>query len=182
MNLKIILALLCPLLAVSCGKESPNSHLEGQDDKEVSFFGNIGPSTRATDSYFETGDAIGVFAVEKTASNPKGLLLSSNHADNVKYSYSGGMFKGSATDIKQISSQTQMFYKAVYPYSSGLKNEFTFSVYPLLTLKVGSKTYTFYPESVFVWRSGMQYNYDVTVSKDGIISFTSSINPWETDN
>ena len=130
MNLKIILALLCPLLAVSCGKESPNSHLEGQDDKEVSFFGNIGPSTRATDSYFETGDAIGVFAVEKTASNPKGLLLSSNHADNVKYSYSGGMFKGSATDIKQISSQTQMFYKAVYPYSSGLKNEFTFSVYP----------------------------------------------------
>ena len=52
----------------------------------------------------------------------------------------------------------------------------------LITLKVGSKTFTFFPESDFIWKSGMQYTYDVTVSKAGIISFTSSINPWETDN
>ncbi len=128
MNLKIILALLCPLLVVSCGKESPAFHQEGQDDKEVSFFGNIGPSTRATDSNFETGDAIGVFAIEKTSSNPNGDILTSNHADNVKYSYSNGSFKGASTVIKQITFQQLMFYKAVYPYTSSARNEFTFSV------------------------------------------------------
>lgn len=128
MNLKTILALLCPLLVVSCGKESLPISPERQDDMTVSFLGNIGPSTRATDSNFETGDAIGVFAIEKTSSNPDGDILTSNHADNVKYTYTGGYFKGSTTGIKQITSQTQMFYKAVYPYSSGLKNEFTFTV------------------------------------------------------
>ena len=128
MNLKTILVLLSPLLVVSCGKESLDVAPESQTEVQICFTGAIGPSTRATDSDFESGDAIGVFAVEKTESNPDGLLLSSNHADNVKYSYSGGYFKGSTTDIKQITSQTQMFYKAVYPYSSGLKNEFIFTV------------------------------------------------------
>ena len=128
MNLKTILVLLSPLLVVSCGKESLDVTPESQTEVQICFTGAIGPSTRATDSDFESGDAIGVFAVEKTESNPDGLLLSSNHADNVKYSYSGGYFKGSTTDIKQITSQTQMFYKAVYPYSSGLKNEFIFTV------------------------------------------------------
>lgn len=286
MDLKTILALLCPLLVVSCGKESLPISPERQDDMTVSFLGNIGPSTRATDSNFETGDAIGVFAIEKTSSNPDGDILTSNHADNVKYSYSGGSFKEASTVIKQITFQRLMFYKAIYPYTSSARNEFTFSVktnqsygdyytlsdlmtadteattevtphlvfshklsniiinlkyeekpggseqmffnnvlveakaninentftafgttktviasgngnnsfkvilppqtiaekVTLITLKVGSKTFTFFPESDFIWKSGMQYTYDVTVSKAGIISFTSSINPWETDN
>lgn len=76
MNLKTILALLCPLLVVSCGKESLPISPERQDDMTVSFLGNIGPSTRATDSNFETGDAIGVFAVEKTTGNVSGRLMS----------------------------------------------------------------------------------------------------------
>ena len=128
MNLKTILALLCPLLVVSCGKESLPISPERQDDMTVSFLGNIGPSTRATDSNFETGDAIGVFAIEKTSSNPDGDILTSNHADNVKYSYSGGSFKGASTVIKQITFQRLMFYKAIYPYTSSARNEFTFSV------------------------------------------------------
>ena len=227
-----------------------------------------------------------MFAIEKTSSNPDGDILTSNHADNVKYSYSGGSFKGASTVIKQITFQRLMFYKAIYPYTSSARNEFTFSVktnqsygdfytlsdlmtadteattevtphlvfshklsniiinlkyeekpggseqmffnnvlveakaninentftafgttktviasgngnnsfkvilppqtiaekVTLITLKVGSKTFTFFPESDFIWKSGMQYTYDVTVSKAGIISFTSSINPWETYN
>ena len=252
----------------------------------VSFLGNIGPSTRATDSNFETGDAIGVFAVEKTTGNVSGRLMSSNYADNVKYVYSNGLFSGATSVIEQPTDKPLMFYKAVYPYSSDLRNEFSFAVgsdqsnsssytmsdlmtadteattevtphlvfshklsniiinlkyeekpggseqmffnnvlveakaninentftafgttktviasgngnnsfkvilppqtiaekVTLITLKVGSKTFTFFPESDFIWKSGMQHTYDVTVSKAGIISFTSSINPWETDN
>ncbi len=52
MDLKTILALLCPLLVVSCGKESLPISPERQDDMTVSFLGNIDPSTRATDSNF----------------------------------------------------------------------------------------------------------------------------------
>lgn len=52
MNLKTILALLCPLFVVSCGKESLPISPERQDDMTVSFLGNIGHSTRATDSNF----------------------------------------------------------------------------------------------------------------------------------
>lgn len=69
-----------------------------------------------------------MFAIEKTSSNPDGDILTSNHADNVKYSYSGGSFKGASTVIKQITFQRLMFYKAIYPYTSSARNEFTFSV------------------------------------------------------
>lgn len=128
MNLKTILALLCPLLVVSCGKESLPISPERQDDMTVSFLGNIGPSTRATDSNFETGDAIGVFAVEKTTGNVSGRLMSSNYADNVKYVYSNGLFSGATSVIEQPTDKPLMFYKAVYPYSSDLRNEFSFAV------------------------------------------------------
>lgn len=227
-----------------------------------------------------------MFAVEKTTGNVSGRLMSSNYADNVKYVYSNGLFSGATSVIEQPTDKPLMFYKAVYPYSSDLRNEFSFAVgsdqsnsssyamsdlmtadteattevtphlvfshklsniiinlkyeekpggseqmffnnvlveakaninentftafgttktviasgngnnsfkvilppqtiaekVTLITLKVGSKTFTFFPESDFIWKSGMQYTYDVTVSKAGIISFTSSINPWETDN
>lgn len=227
-----------------------------------------------------------MFAVEKTTGNVSGRLMSSNYADNVKYVYSNGLFSGATSVIEQPTDKPLMFYKAVYPYSSDLRNEFSFAVgsdqsnsssytmsdlmtadteattevtphlvfshklsniiinlkyeekpggseqmffnnvlveakaninentftafgttktviasgngnnsfkvilppqtiaekVTLITLKVGSKTFTFFPESDFIWKSGMQYTYDVTVSKAGIISFSSSINPWETDN
>lgn len=291
MNKNLIITLLCSLIVVACGKSNPEKKPdptpEPQPQKEsISFKGTIKPISRATDTGFEAGDAIGVFAVEKTTANVSGKLLSSNYADNVKYIYSNGLFTGATSVIEQPTDKPLMFYKAVYPYSSDLRNEFSFAVgsdqsnsssytmsdlmtadteattevtphlvfshklsniiinlkyeekpgsseqmffnnvlveakaninentftafgttktviasgngnnsfkvilppqtiaekVTLITLKVGSKTFTFFPESDFIWKSGMQYTYDVTVSKAGIISFTSSINPWETDN
>lgn len=290
MNKRLILMLLCPLMIVACNKQVPEKKPvpeQSEPQKEgISFKGTIKPMSRATDNGFETGDAIGVFAVEKTTGNVSGRLMSSNYADNVKYVYSNGLFSGATSVIEQPTDKPLMFYKAVYPYSSDLRNEFSFAVgsdqsnsssytmsdlmtadteattevtphlvfshklsniiinlkyeekpggseqmffnnvlveakaninentftafgttktviasgngnnsfkvilppqtiaekVTLITLKVGSKTFTFFPESDFIWKSGMQYTYDVTVSKAGIISFTSSINPWETDN
>lgn len=290
MNKRLILMLLCPLMIVACNKQVPEKKPvpeQPEPQKEgISFKGIIKPMSRATDSGFETGDAIGVFAVEKTTGNVSGRLMSSNYADNVKYVYSNGLFSGATSVIEQPTDKPLMFYKAVYPYSADLRNEFTFAVgsdqsnsssytmsdlmtadteattevtphlvfshklsniiinlkyeekpggseqmffnnvlveakaninentftafgttktviasgngnnsfkvilppqtitekVTLITLKVGSKTFTFFPESDFIWKSGMQYTYDVTVNKAGIISFTSSINPWETDN
>lgn len=290
MNKRLILMLLCPLMIVACNKQVPEKKPvpeQPEPQKEgISFKGTIKPMSRATDNGFEAGDAIGVFAVEKTTGNVSGRLMSSNYADNVKYVYSNGLFSGATSVIEQPTDKPLMFYKAVYPYSSDLRNEFSFAVgsdqsnsssytmsdlmtadteattevtphlvfshklsniiinlkyeekpggseqmffnnvlveakaninentftafgttktviasgngnnsfkvilppqtiaekVTLITLKVGSKTFTFFPESAFIWKSGMQYTYDVTVSKAGIISFTSSINPWETDN
>lgn len=290
MNKRLILMLLCPLMIVACNKQVPEKKPvpeQPEPQKEgISFKGTIKPMSRATDNGFEAGDAIGVFAVEKTTGNVSGRLMSSNYADNVKYVYSNGLFSGATSVIEQPTDKPLMFYKAVYPYSFDLRNEFSFAVgsdqsnsssytmsdlmtadteattevtphlvfshklsniiinlkyeekpggseqmffnnvlveakaninentftafgttktviasgngnnsfkvilppqtiaekVTLITLKVGSKTFTFFPESDFIWKSGMQYTYDVTVSKAGIISFTSSINPWETDN
>lgn len=290
MNKRLILMLLCPLMIVACNKQVPEKKPvpeQPEPQKEgISFKGTIKPMSRATDNGFEAGDAIGVFAVEKTTGNVSGRLMSSNYADNVKYVYSNGLFSGATSVIEQPTDKPLMFYKAVYPYSSDLRNEFSFAVgsdqsnsssytmsdlmtadteattevtphlvfshklsniiinlkyeekpggseqmffnnvlveakaninentftafgttktviasgngnnsfkvilppqtiaekVTLITLKVGSRTFTFFPESDFIWKSGMQYTYDVTVSKAGIISFTSSINPWETDN
>lgn len=291
MNKNLIITLLCSLIVVACGKSNPekkpNPTPEPQPQKEsISFKGTIKPISRATDTGFEAGDAIGVFAVEKTTANVSGKLLSSNYADNVKYIYSNGLFTGATSVIEQPTDKPLMFYKAIYPYSSGLKNEFVFTVntdqsttsnytmsdlmtadteatnatsphlvfshkmsnivinlqyeekpggseqlyfnnvmveakaninentftayggtmsviasengnnsfkvvlppqtvaknVTLFTLKIGSKSYTFSPKDELAWRSGMQYTYDMTINKEGVISFTSSINPWEKED
>ena len=124
--------LLCPLMIVACNKQVPEKKPvpeQPEPQKEgISFKGTIKPMSRATDNGFEAGDAIGVFAVEKTTANVSGKLLSSNYADNVKYIYSNGLFTGATSVIEQPTDKPLMFYKAVYPYSSDLRNEFSFAV------------------------------------------------------
>ena len=124
--------LLCPLMIVACNKQVPEKKPvpeQPEPQKEgISFKGTIKPMSRATDNGFEAGDAIGVFAVEKTTGNVSGRLMSSNYADNVKYVYSNGLFSGATSVIEQPTDKPLMFYKAVYPYSSDLRNEFSFAV------------------------------------------------------
>ncbi len=50
----------------------------------------------------------------------------------------------------------------------------------ILTLYVGSHSFSFYIENDLEWRSGKQYTYNLYVNKRGEISFTGSINPWNT--
>lgn len=130
MNHKLLSALMCSLAIVACDKDSRNNQDPQPVNQGVSFIGQIGASSRATDNGFDTDDAISVFAIEKTTSNPSGVLQASNYADNARFTYKDGLFSAASVSdiIEQPTDGTPLFYKAVYPYSINVRNEFTFTV------------------------------------------------------
>lgn len=95
--------------------------------KTVTFEAKIGAMSRATDTSFDKGDEIGVFAVLSQNGDSKGYIASSgNYADNVRYTYDGTKFIASDGIIPQNGDS--YFYHAVYPYSYGMNDFFLFSV------------------------------------------------------
>lgn len=99
----------------------------GSTAKMVTFKAKIGAMSRATDTGFDKGDEIGVFAVLAQDGDSKGYIASSgNYADNVKYTYDGTKFTASNGIIPQNGES--YFYHAVYPYSYGMNDFFLFSV------------------------------------------------------
>lgn len=101
------------LLLTSCEKNSdPTPALEG----EVTFTSSISSlETRVTDSEFEDGDAISVYALS-------GATLV---AENVKYESVNGVF---VSDAPIVSSGDALSFLAVYPYMSELATSGTLSV------------------------------------------------------
>ena len=88
------LSFLClSILFMSCNnKDIPEVSTE---INKVSFTTSINSLSRipgvakapsASTTNFDVGDVISVFAVEKTATNTSGTLLSTNYANNIKYS------------------------------------------------------------------------------------------------
>ena len=75
------------------------------------------PQTRATDTTFDDGDKIGIYAVE----NGKTFVESGNYADNRQYSYQAGKFRPvtSAEQIYVVKGKNYT-YHAYYPYRSGI--------------------------------------------------------------
>ena len=130
MNHKLFTALMCSLAVIGCNKDLQNNQDPMPKDQGINFIGQIGASSRATDNGFEKGDAISVFAIKKTTSNPSGVLQTKNYADNAKFVYENGLFVAAdvASVIEQPTDGASMFYKAVYPYSSKVGNEFSFAV------------------------------------------------------
>ena len=94
---------MCSVAIVACDKDIRNNQDSQTVDQGVSFIGQIGASSRATDNGFETGDVISVFAIEKTTSNPSGVLQSSNYADNARFIYKDGLF--SAAIVSDVIEQ-----------------------------------------------------------------------------
>ena len=80
------------ILTAACSQDAEEFTKElnaKQSSVPVSFnasFGNA--TTRATDTAFETGDMIGVWAVSSSAT----LKYSENFADNVTYRFTNGSF------------------------------------------------------------------------------------------
>lgn len=130
MNHKLFTALMCSLAVIACDKETQNNQDPMPKDQGISFIGQIGASSRATDTGFEKSDAISVYAIKKTTSNPSGTLQARNYADNAKFVYQDGLFV--AADVQSVIEQptdgSPLFYKAVYPYSANVGNIFSFTV------------------------------------------------------
>lgn len=68
--------------------------------------------TRATDTAFETKDAVGLFVVNQ----PAALAQSGNHVDNVKFSYDGDKW-AAVSQLYWYDDKTKADFYAYYPYS-----------------------------------------------------------------
>lgn len=89
---------------------------------------SIDPQSRATDTTFDPGDQISVWAVESSGTSAAPLLASGNYATNLKYiCNANGILVANSTSVTKDDA-TRLNYYAVYPYSSTYRPEFTFSV------------------------------------------------------
>lgn len=122
-----ILLAACVMLTVSCSQEADDlltNQSTEPTSRAVTFNASFGEgTTRATETSFETGDQIGVWAVQANSS----LRSSGNYADNVSYVYSGGSFTAAGTGISLPNNGSSLAYYAVYPYSASFNNTGAFS-------------------------------------------------------
>ncbi|QUT64410.1 Fimbrillin-like protein (plasmid) [Bacteroides uniformis] len=122
--LSYISVLLLALL-LGCEKDTGTS-----GSSPVCFYLSPEPSTRATDTEFEKGDAIGVFAAARDdESVPAQLRPSGNFADNKKYIFDGEKFVPDGESNSIFITSYPIDYYAYYPYAT-VDNplEFTFHV------------------------------------------------------
>ena len=122
--LSYISVLLLALL-LGCEKDTGTS-----GSSPVCFYLSPEPSTRATDTEFEKGDAIGVFAAARDdESVPAQLRPSGNFADNKKYIFDGEKFVPDGESNSIFITSYPIDYYAYYPYATvGNPLEFTFHV------------------------------------------------------
>ncbi len=109
--------------ALSCSEISPTL----SDVDQVVTFNDVSFLTKATESSFENGDPISVFATD----DRYGDFGYDNYADNVKYVYSAGKFTPATYNdgITYPDDYTDLSFCAIYPYSTDYsESEIDFSV------------------------------------------------------
>ena len=94
----------------------------------VSFEIDAG-GARATETTFETGDAIGVYAAVRMSSAPATLKTSGNYADNKRFVWNGSQFVADE-DANEIAAGYETDYYAYYPYREDMGNplDYDFSI------------------------------------------------------
>ena len=132
MKMKNILNSLFPWLAMTtllslqgCENEEGTA-IHSRDT--VSFEIDAG-GARATETTFETGDAIGVYAAVRMSSAPATLKTSGNYADNKRFVWNGSQFVADG-DANEIAAGYETAYYAYYPYREDMGNplDYDFSI------------------------------------------------------
>ena len=132
MKMKNILNSLFPWLAMTtllslqgCENEEGTA-IHSRDT--VSFEIDAG-GARATETTFETGDAIGVYAAVRMSSAPATLKTSGNYADNKRFIWNGSQFVADG-DANEIAAGYETDYYAYYPYREDMGNplDYDFSI------------------------------------------------------
>ena len=132
MKMKNILNSLFPWLAVTtllslqgCENEEGTA-IHSRDT--VSFEIDAG-GARATETTFETGDAIGVYAAVRMSSAPATLKTSGNYADNKRFVWNCSQFVADG-DANEIAAGYETDYYAYYPYREDMGNplDYDFSI------------------------------------------------------
>ena len=132
MKMKNILNSLFPWLAMTtllslqgCENEEGTA-IHSRDT--VSFEIDAG-GARATETTFETGDAISVYAAVRMSSAPATLKTSGNYADNKRFVWNGSQFVADG-DANEIAAGYETDYYAYYPYREDMGNplDYDFSI------------------------------------------------------
>ena len=113
---KIMLALTSCIVAASCSNvdERMSSVLA---ENNVRFTASMNTVTRATETEFEEGDQIAVYAVQEGEDGNTVLNSSGNYADGVTYTYTGGKFTNAKGIVRPANFGVRYF--AIYPHTAG---------------------------------------------------------------
>jgi|GEM_PF-1028826 len=113
---KMMLALASCVIVASCSN-TDESISPVEDKGSVSFTASMKSLSRATETEFEEGDRIAVYAMQEDENGSTTLKPSGNYADNVTYTYTAGKF----TNAKGIACPASfgVRYFAIYPNTAG---------------------------------------------------------------
>lgn len=113
---KMMLALASCVIVASCSN-TDESISPAEDKGCVSFTASMKSLSRATETEFEEGDRIAVYAMQEDENGSTTLKPSGNYADDVTYSYMSGKF----TNAKGIACPASfgVRYFAIYPNTAG---------------------------------------------------------------
>ena len=111
-----MLALASCVIVASCSN-TDESMRPAEDKGSVSFTASMKSLSRATETEFEEGDQIAVYAMQEDANGSTTLKPSGNYADDVTYTYTAGKF----TNAKGIACPASfgVRYFAIYPNTAG---------------------------------------------------------------
>lgn len=121
-----IAAIASLLTATACNNDIDVAEEKAKNLEKVDFTANMSYKTRATETAFESGDEISVYAVQPVGTSAP-LASRGNYADNVKYTYNGSYFT-STSGITLPDDEKGLAYYAVYPYSSKAGANMVFTV------------------------------------------------------
>ena len=113
---RMMLALASCVIVASCSN-SDESISPVEDKGSVSFTASMKSLSRATETEFEEGDRIAVYAMQEDENGSTTLKPSGNYADDVTYTYMSGKF----TNAKGIACPASfgVRYFAIYPNTAG---------------------------------------------------------------
>lgn len=112
--MKHIIYLFLLLMITGCSQTEIS-----QVRQDVKFSTSIETGTRATDTHFEAGDRISVYAIKSDANTIVG--------NNVRYRYDN-QFVSAGFPIYYPEDGTPLSFYAVFPYSPKMEKEYKFSV------------------------------------------------------
>lgn len=102
----------CALIVCSCSKDS-EPEVEVVDDNSMRFSADYPATTRATESAFEKGDVMGVFATKYNGDEAVELQISGNHGNNAPYLFDGVAW---SSDLPIYWEEGKFDIYAYYPY------------------------------------------------------------------
>lgn len=121
------MAVLALVSACSEQKYEPTIPSTDGNKAPLTFASDIKGLARATETAFETGDAISLFAVENSGDGSSVVLqFDGNHFQNLKFTFDGSDFVSNPPVYK--ADEASLAYFAVYPYSENNGSEFAFNI------------------------------------------------------